>query len=185
MPVIISLLRGINVGGHNKIKMEALRALCESLGLRGAQTYIQSGNVVFRTREQNLVRLRKKIQDAIEREFRFRPGLVLRTASQWKEVIAANPFARRTGLNPGKLVVIFLADQPGRDAARNLRQFDAVQEELKLMGSELFMYCPKGAGQAEFPWNAVDKILGTPGTARNWNTVTKLLDMAESLEAGA
>ncbi len=80
MAVIISMLRGVNVGGHNKMKMDALRALYESLKLRDAQTYVQSGNVIFRTDERDMARLAKRIEDGIERKFGFRPDVILRTA---------------------------------------------------------------------------------------------------------
>src|SRR5260370_37898439 len=102
MTVIISMLRGVNVGGHNKIKMEALRALYESLRLRDAQTYVQSGNVIFRTDERDVSRLAKRIEDGIERQFGFRPNVILRTAAEVEEVIARNPFAKRRGIWPSK-----------------------------------------------------------------------------------
>src|SRR5436853_7196568 len=85
MTVIISMLRGVNVGGHNKIKMDALRDLYESLKLRGAQTFIQSGNVVFSTSETDLGRLAERIGKGIERRFGFRPEVVVRTSSELKE----------------------------------------------------------------------------------------------------
>jgi len=100
MPIVISMLRGVNVGGHNKIKMDALRALYESLGLRDPQTYVQSGNVIFRTEERDLVRLARRIENAIERRFGFRPHVIVRTASELRDVIARNPFAPRRGLTP-------------------------------------------------------------------------------------
>jgi uncharacterized protein (DUF1697 family) len=79
MTVIISMLRGVNVGGHNKVKMDALRALYESMKLREAQTYVQSGNVIFRTDERDIARLAKRIEDGIERKLGFRPDVILRT----------------------------------------------------------------------------------------------------------
>ena len=82
MTVVISMLRGVNVGGHNKIKMDSLRELYESLGLRDAQTYVQSGNVVFRTDAKNIAPVAKRIEDAIERKFGFRPSVILRTTSE-------------------------------------------------------------------------------------------------------
>jgi uncharacterized protein (DUF1697 family) len=184
MALIICLLRAINVGGHNIIKMEALRARFESLGLRGVQTYVQSGNIVFQSGEQDLKRLQDKIQGAIERKFDCRPEVILRTAADWKKVIAANPFARRPGMDPRKLLVMFLAGQPVPGAEKALRGLRASQEEMKLVGRELFIYCPKGMGQAKISWSAIDKALGTCGTGRNWNTVTKLFEMAQALEAG-
>src|SRR5262249_15226050 len=116
MPVVISLLRGVNVTGNNKIPMEALRQLCESLGLRGAQTYIQSGNVVFRTNAKDLATLAKRIEDAIEKKFGCRPGVTLRTTAELKNVIARNPFARRRDIEPSKLLVnFFLTTEPSAE----------------------------------------------------------------------
>src|SRR5437762_13357712 len=105
MTVIISMLRGVNVGGHNNIKMDALRALYESLKLRAPQTYVQSGNVIFKTDERDIARLAKRIEDGIERKFGFRPDVVLRTAAEMKDVVARNPFAKRRGIEPGKLQI--------------------------------------------------------------------------------
>src|SRR5208337_1235944 len=93
MTVIISMLRGVNVGGHNKIRMDSLRDLYASLGLRDPQTYVQSGNVVFRADAKNILPVSKQIEDAIEQKFGFRPGVILRTASDLRDVIARNPFA--------------------------------------------------------------------------------------------
>lgn len=100
MGVIVSMLRSVNLGAHNRIKMEALRALYDSLELRDAKTYVQSGNVVFRTRERNTVALGKRIEEAIERSFGFRSAVILRTASELKGVIARNPFAALAELDP-------------------------------------------------------------------------------------
>jgi uncharacterized protein (DUF1697 family) len=120
MPVIVSMLRGVNVGGHNMVKMEALRALYESIGLRDPQTYVQSGNVVFRTNERNLIAVATKIEKAIERSFGFRTPVVVRTSSELRDVIARNPFARRRGIDPSKLLVTFLAGDPARKRGSRL-----------------------------------------------------------------
>ena len=116
MPVIVSLLRGVNVGGHHKIRMEALRALCEELGLRDVQTCGQSGNVVFRHSGRDLARLGKRIEDGIERSFGFRASVILRTAAELRDVIARNPFAKRPGIDPSKLYRHFSdrRSEPGR-----------------------------------------------------------------------
>ena len=183
MAVIVSMLRAVNVGGHNKIKMEVLRALYESLKLREPQSYVQSGNVVFKTDERDLVRLTKKIENAIERTFGFRPDVVLRTSSDLREVIAKNPFAKRRDIEPGKLQVHFLPGDPGAEARANVLKLKTDPEELRIYGRELYVYFLNGMGKSKLSWAAVNKALKTPGTCRNWNTVTKLLEMAESLEA--
>jgi len=183
MAVMVAMLRGVNVSGHNMIKMEALRALCESLGLRDAQTYVQSGNVVFRTKERNLAALAKRMEDAIERGFGFRPAVIVRTTSELKDAIARNPFAGRRGIHPGKLLVTFLASAPSAEGRERVLKIKADPEELFIDGREVYIYFPNGMGRTKLSWPTVGKMLGTSGTGRNWNSVTKLLEMAERMEA--
>ena len=182
MAVIISMLRGVNVGGHNKIKMDALRALYASLKLRDAQTYVQSGNVIFRTDERDVSRLTKRIEDGIERKFGFRPNVILRTAAEMRDVIARNPFAKRRGIEPSKLLVSFLASDPGEEAQEKVRQMKCDPEELRIEGRELYIYFPNGIGRSKLPWAGLGKMLKTAGTGRNWNSVRKMLEMAEGME---
>jgi len=186
MPVLISMLRGVNVGGHNKIKMDTLRALYESLKFEDPRTYVQSGNVLFRTRiltnEKNSAALAKKIQNAIEQEFGFRPEVILRTTDELRKAIAASPFARRD-LEPGKILVTFLASEPGPQARAAPLSLKVHPEELHLKGRELYLYFPDGAGRSKLAWSSIAQLLKTTGTARNWNSVTKMLEIAEELEA--
>jgi uncharacterized protein (DUF1697 family) len=182
---MISMLRGVNVGGHNKIKMDALRALYESLGLRDPHTHVQSGNVIFRTKERNLVRLAKRIENGIELRFGFRPAVMLRTASELRDVMARNPFATRRGIDPSRLLVTFLASDPGPEARAEVLRIKAAPEELRIDGRELYIYFPNGMARPKLSWAALAKALKTPGTGRNWNSVTKLLEIAEKLEASS
>jgi uncharacterized protein (DUF1697 family) len=183
MPVVISMLRGVNVGGHNKIKTDALRALYESLKLKDAQTYIQSGNVIFRTKERNHVLLTKRIQDGIESSFGFRPGVVLRTSDELRNVIARNPFAARRDIEPNKLLVTFLAGDPEPEARAAALKIKTDPEELRIDGREAYIYFPDGMARPRLSLPAIERILKTFGTGRNWNSVTKLLEIAEKLEA--
>lgn len=183
MPVIISMLRGVNVGAHNRIKMDALRALYESLGLRDSQTYVQSGNVVFRTEKRDLVALAKRIEDAIERGFGFRPAVILRTSAELRAVIARNPFAKRRGIEPSKLLVNFLVRDPGAEVRDKVLKLKTEPEELRMDGRELYSYFPNGMARPKMSRAVLEKTLKIPGTGRNWNSVTKLLEMAERLEA--
>ncbi len=116
MPVLISMLRGINVGGHNKIKMDALRALYISLKFENPQTYVQSGNVVFKSKEQDLALIAKRIQQSIEKNFACCPEVILRTADDLRSVIKNNPFARQPNIDPARLLITFLASDPGDPA---------------------------------------------------------------------
>ncbi len=176
------MLRGVNVGGHNKIKMEDLRALYESLKFEDPRTYVQSGNVIFRAKEKNSPALAKKIQNAIESKFGFRPAVVLRTPDELRRAIAATPFAASRNLEPGKILVTFLSDEPGSNVNATLLSLKDYPEEIHLKGRELYIYFPNGAGKTKLPWSSVEKLLKTTGTARNWNSVTKMLEMAEEME---
>ena len=163
--------------------MDALRALYESLKFEDPRTYVQSGNVIFRTTEKNSTALAKKVQNAIERAFGFRPEIILRTTDELRKAIAASPFAARPGLDPGKILVTFLASEPGPGAQTSLLNLKAHPEELHLKGRELYIYFPDGAGKSKLPWSKVEKLFQTTGTARNWNSVTKMLEIAEEMES--
>ena len=181
MNVMICLLRGVNLAGHKKVPMEILRNLCTSLKHRDVQTYVQSGNVVFRTREQDPLVVAKKLEKAIEKQFGFRSDVFVRTPSELKDVIARNPFAKRSGIEPGKLLVTFLAAEPAPENRDAILRIKASPEEVHLSGRELDVYYPNGMGKSKLA-AVVDKALRKSGTGRNWNTVTKLLEMAEKLE---
>jgi uncharacterized protein (DUF1697 family) len=183
MPVLISMLRGINLGSHNRIKMDDLRGVYKSLKLEDPRTYVQSGNVIFRTKEKNLATLANKIQDAIEKKCKCRPNVILRTTDELKKAVAATPFADRPDLEPGKILVTFLAAEPLQEAEKNLATYKDYPEELHLKGRELYIYFPNGAGKSKLPWSSVERLLKVTGTARNWNSVTKMLAMAEEMEA--
>ena len=183
MAVLVSMLRGINVGGHNKISMSELRTLYEFLGLQDPKTYVQSGNVVFRTKERNVAAVAKRIEDAIERRFGFRVDVVVRTPSELRDVIARNPFAKRRAVDPGKLLVTFLASQPSAEARDQVLKIKTAPEELHIDGCEVYIYFPDGMGRSKLAWPTIGKKLGTTGTGRNWNSVTKLLEIAARLEA--
>jgi uncharacterized protein (DUF1697 family) len=183
MPVIVSLLRGVNVGGHHKIKMDALRDLYESLGLRQAQTYIQSGNVICTAPARNLAKLANRIEDAIEKRFGFRCEVVLRTAAELREALARNPFTGRAGIDPVRLLVNFLACDPDSEGCAAVQAMDIAPEELHIDGRHLYVYFPDGIARPKLSWPKVGKALKSPVTGRNLSTVQKLLALAEQLEA--
>ncbi|HME36730.1 MAG TPA: DUF1697 domain-containing protein [Candidatus Sulfotelmatobacter sp.] len=183
MPVVISMLRGVNVVGRHKIKMEELRALYESLKFESPRTYIQSGNVIFRTKQKNSPALAKKIQNAIEKTFGFRPEIMLRTTEELRKAIAASPFPSHRNLHPSKILVTFLTAEPGPDARATLASLKGHPEEVHLKGRELYIYFPNGVGQSKLRWSNVERLTRTTGTARNWNSVSKMLAIAEELES--
>jgi len=182
MAVVVSLLRAVNVGGRNLIKMEALRELYGSLGLKDAQTYVQSGNVVFRSEARDLAPLSRRIESRIEENFGFRPAVILRTTAELRKVIAKNPFADRRDIEPNRLLVTFLADAPSREAAASALKIECAPEELCVEARELYIYYANGMARPKLSVALLEKKLEVQGTGRNWNTVQKLLEMAEALE---
>jgi uncharacterized protein (DUF1697 family) len=183
MAIVVSVLRGVNVGGHNKVKMEALRALYESLKLRSPVTYIQSGNVVFGTGRKDLGRLAAEIRETIGDAFGFRPDVFLRTAAEMRRIVAENPFTGRADVAPNRLVVMFLAGGPGPEALARLAGVNRGPEELRATGREIYIHFPHGIAAGKLSLPAVEQALRQSYTGRNWNTVTKLLAMAEAMEA--
>jgi uncharacterized protein (DUF1697 family) len=182
MTVVISMLRGVNLTGNRIIKMEALRALYVSLKFEDVATFIQSGNVVFRTKERDLGKIAKRIGDGIEKGFGFRPHVVLRTVEEMRGVIARNPFAARNEIEPSKLLVWFLDEDPGDEARTKVLTVKMEGEELGIEARELYIYFPEGQGKSKLSLPAVDRALKILGTGRNWNSVLKLMEMAERLE---
>lgn len=182
MAVVISMLRAVNLARHQRVAMEPLKELYTSIRLRDPQTYVQSGNVIFKTDERDLARLAKRIEDAIERRFGFRSDVILRTAAEMSAVVAKNPFAKRKGIEPNKLLVSFLVSDPGEEARKQVREIKNAPEEMWIDGRELFIYYPAGMGRSKLPMARIQKALNTPATARNWNSVTKMLEIARTME---
>src|SRR6266566_8828709 len=158
MPVVVSLLRAVNVGGHAVIKMADLKVLYDSLKFHDVRTYVQSGNVVFHTDSGDLKALSKKIQVAIEKRFKVTPGVLLRTADELRGIVAANPFAKRADVLPAKLLVYFLYDELRRDTATELKKPPSKGEELIPAKRELYIYFPDGVGKSMLPWRAVERL---------------------------
>ena len=127
MAVIICMLRGVNLGPH-RVKMEELKTLCESLKLREPQTYVQSGNVIFKTDERDLVKLARRMEGATQKKFGFQTDVVLRSTAELRNVVAGNPFAKRRGIEPSKLLVTFLASDPGEEARVKVRAIKCAPE---------------------------------------------------------
>ncbi len=182
MPVIVSLLRGVNVGGAHMIKMDALRSLYESLGLRKVETFIQSGNVVFTTPSRDRSALARRIEEAIEKKCGFHVDVVLRNAAEMRDALARNPFAERPDIDPAKLLITFLAADPDPEGCAKVRAMNIHPEELHNDGREVYVYFANGLARPKLSWPLVGKILKSPATARNLSTVRKLLAMAERLE---
>lgn len=183
MTAVISMFRGVNLGPHRRLKMDALRAVHKSLGLEDPRTYVQSGNVVFLTKERDLTALAARIEEKFEKKFGFQSDVLLRTAAEMKAIVARNPLSQAE-FEPGKLLVTFLRAKPTKPARDAVLAMKAGPEKLWLEGRELYIYFRDGQGKSKLPTVAIGKMLQVTGTGRNWNTVTKLLAIAEELEGG-
>jgi len=169
----IALLRGINVGGHNKVPMAALRDTCESIGCTDVATYIQSGNVVL-TSKLSAGKLRAALESAIAEQIGVSPVVVIRTRDQLAAVLEANPFP---DADPNHLHVAFLSETPDRSQVAGLTELDHPPEEVAVRGTDAYFHLPNGMGRAKIP-ELFGRRVKTPATVRNWRTVNKLLQMS-------
>jgi uncharacterized protein (DUF1697 family) len=178
MTVFVSLLRAVNVGGRGTIRMTALADLYRAQGFDRVTAVLQSGSVVFSTRLRSGARVADMIGEAIEEAFGFRPVVVMRTADELRETIARNPFADRTDVAPARLAVMFLAGTPAKNAGKALAAAYQGAEDVHLRGSGVFIHYVNGIGRSKLTGAVLERALGVKGTARNWNTVWKLAEVA-------
>lgn len=175
MPTYVSLLRGINVSGHNQIAMAELRALYEACGHRDVSTYLQSGNVVSTTGPRQAVAVARRIEAAITDTLGLHVAVLIRSPRELVEVLAGNPFVARQA-DPSTLHVTFLRDDPGtvvvpaEDAAR------CAPDEYAVIGRDVYVHCPNGYGRTKINNAFFEKRFGVPATTRNWKTVSALVD---------
>jgi len=178
MKTWIVLLRGVNVGGNNKLPMKALAAVLEGIGLVDVRTYIQSGNVVFRGPGQKPEPLAAEIRAAILGKFGFEPAVLAIEAGEFSKAAAANPFPESTEELDGRTVhLFFLAQSPKSIPRERLDAVRIASERWQVKGKVLYLHCPEGFGTSKLATQA-ERILGVPATARNWRTVSTLLEMA-------
>lgn len=181
MAAFISLFRSINVGGR-VIRMDELKDLYVSLGFKNVTTYIQSGNVVCTAVEDDPTELTARIEEGFAKKFSFRTNALVRTAAELNDIIARNPFANQPEKEPKWVVVVFLASSPDSSALEELKKAYTGPEEFFLIGQELYVYYPNGIGRSKLTLALIERKLKTIGTARNWNTVLQLQNIAERLD---
>jgi uncharacterized protein (DUF1697 family) len=169
----VALLRGINVGGNKMIPMAALRAALAEIGFADVRTLLQSGNVVFRAAARAPGKLEALLEKEAGTRFGFSPDFHVRTADEWRGVVAANPFPNEATDDPSHLLVTFFKAPLDPAHVRKLQSAITGPERVRSEGRHLYMTFPDGIGRSKAPL-LVDRILGARGTARNWNTVLKL-----------
>ena len=172
----VALLRGINVGGRNKIAMKDLHASFVALGHGEVATYIQSGNVVFRSASKVASKLGAAIEAEVSKRFGLKIGVLVRTPSDFDVLIKGNPYLA-PGRESSKTMVMFLDDVPTSDAIAGLDPHRSPPDEFVVRGREIYLYCPNGFGRSKLSIDYFERRLRTRATARNWNTVVKLADL--------
>ena len=179
----VALLRGINVGGRNKLPMRDLTAIFVDVGCTDVVTYIQSGNVVFRAPAKLAARIPRLITNSIADRLDLRVPVVTRSAAELEHVVACNPYLE---IEPDftKLHVAFLADRPTSAACGALDPNRSPPDAFQIHRGEIYLHLPNGAARTKLSNAYFDAKLGTTTTARNWRTVLKLHELVGSLRAG-
>lgn len=178
----VALLRGINVGGHNRIPMAELKTLHESLGFTDVTTYIQSGNVVCRGPDADAWGLSRKLEEAITGRWGHEVRVVLRTSGDLERVAEGNPFLAEGVRDLSRLYVTFLASVPAPGKLKELRAPEGMGDALHVTDREIYLYCPGGHGRSKLSNDRLERALQVQATTRNWNTVCTLAGMARKLE---
>jgi uncharacterized protein (DUF1697 family) len=176
MEKFVALLRGINVGGRNRIGMADLRVLCVGLGWGGVETYIQSGNVLF-SAEAASAELEAELEAAIEQRFGMTIPIIVRSASGWPAYVAGNPFPEAAAAEPNRLMLMLSKKPPQSDAAAALQERAGDGERIAAAGDALWVHFPSGSGTSRLSPALFDRMVGSPVTARNYRTAVKLQEM--------
>ncbi len=179
MPAFVALLRAVNLPNSNKVSMADLRGVAEGLGLSRVRTLLQSGNLVFESSARNSGALEPLLEGALLRSLGVETPVLVRSAAEWRALVLANPFAGEAKQDPSHLLVMPLKTKPVKGGVPALEQAIAGRERVKANGRELYLVYPDGIGRSRLTSGIVEKKLGVAGTARNWNTVLKLLALLE------
>jgi uncharacterized protein (DUF1697 family) len=178
MSTIISILRGINVSGKNKIPMVELKAMYEDLKYKNVITYIQSGNVMFSANESDSKTLSKKIEQGILKKFGFNVPVITRTIDQVQATIKKNPFLKDKNIELEKLHVTFLEDNPAADNLKKALEYNYEPDKFTIVGKEVYLHCPNGYGNTKLTNTFFENKLKVRATTRNWRTTNELLRIA-------
>ena len=178
MARLIVLLRGINIGPRNRISMPELREALEDAGYDDVRTYLQSGNVVLTSRAA-AAKVARDCERLIEDRFRLEIAVVTRTRNELAKVVERNPL-ERVAKDPKRYQVSFLEAKPATKVVRELEDVAAGQEKVVAVGREIYAWHPAGVARSKLWARLAGKGLGVTATARNWTTVTKLLELADA-----
>ncbi|PKQ43679.1 DUF1697 domain-containing protein [Confluentibacter flavum] len=178
MKTYIALLRGINVGGHKKVPMATLRELLTTSGLKQVQTYIQSGNVIFKSQEE-AHELEETIKKSILDYFGFEVFVIIKTPNELQTILNDCPFPKD---KMEKSFFVILSKIPDTPLVKEVQQLTYENEEIIIKKDALYFYCSTGYGQSKFNMNTFERKLNVIGTSRNYNTMVKLLSLSGEID---
>jgi uncharacterized protein (DUF1697 family) len=178
MTTYISILRGINLGGHNTIKMDALKKLFADIGFANIQTYIQSGNIVYQYKKTDIKKLDALIKKEIKQQFGYDVPVITLTFDELKKVAGSNPFLNDKAKDTSYLHVTFLADKPQSENFDKIKDFKYQSDEFQLIDKAVYLYCPNGYGNTKLSNNFFESKLKVTATTRNWKTTNELISIA-------
>ena len=181
MPAFVAMLRGINVAGHNMLKMDRLLSLCHGLGLQSVKTYVQSGNIVFLTTGESSEALSGRINGIVSRTLGSDVPVIVRTSKEMEKVISDNPFLKEKGVDLSKLHVTFFSETVQKSSLEKLDSLATGRDRFYPGHHEIYLYCPDGYGRTKISNVAVEKALSIRATTRNWKTTCTLFEMASKL----
>jgi uncharacterized protein (DUF1697 family) len=177
VPRYVALLRSVNVAGHGRLAMDELRASIESLGYTDVTTYIQTGNVLFSAASKSETALVSAIEQRLAEDFGDSPAVILRSVADLRRVGASSPYAK-AGADKARHHVTFLATVPPQAALTALKLPPSGRDELVVDGKEVYVHTPDGYANTKYTGTFLERRLGVVSTTRNWNTVTKLCELA-------
>lgn len=180
MTTYIALLRGINVSGHHKIKMAELKQLFLDLGYHNVSTYIQSGNVIFKSYIKEPILIEDTIISAIQKHFGHGIKVLVLTKDELTTIFNANPFlAKDPTMDISKMHVTILNKKPDLAVIQPIEILVTTSnDEFQLIENTIYLYCPNGYGKTKLNNNLFEKKLKTSATTRNWNTISKLVELS-------
>jgi uncharacterized protein (DUF1697 family) len=178
MPTFIALLRGINVSGHRIIAMAKLKESCEAMGHTRVRTYLNSGNVIFDAKKGSAGQHGDGLEKRILQDFGHEVKVIVKTPAEMTQILSANPFAKHAGAEGKFLHGMLLSGKPKMHTLEGIQLPAAKGEEVRLIENVLYLFLPQGAGKTKLNNALLERVLGVPGTARNWNTLTALEKLA-------
>lgn len=181
MNTYICLLRGINVSGQKIIKMDDLRNLFNKLNYSNVKTYIQSGNIIFNSEQKNKSTLLKTIREGIQERYNFSVEVLIKQKTDFENIVKNNPFKKDKNIDYKKVYISLLYSNPEISLINKINEYPSNNDVFIIKDNIIYVYCPGGYGKSKLSNNFFENKLKVFSTTRNWNTVNKLMEIANEI----